>query len=172
MSEPEPPTNRWVADAAASRRVALALLLLELKQGRLLAIGAVVAVVLTALFVLVGRSREAQNPVSAVLLALALASFLVVSACLISLVSEWRKYRRGWVPGLVLTTRFGPDHLMFASEWAETRLRFDSFDRVRVVPGWVLLKQRDRRVEMVFPAQLIPPEDLIRLREAVVAAGA
>jgi hypothetical protein len=49
-------------------------------------------------------------------------------------------------------------------------VQFARYDELREVGDWVLLKQRDRRVRVIYPRALIPADDLARLRMTILGA--
>ena len=71
--------------------------------------------------------------------------------------------------GLELTSRFGPDYVVLEGPSSQTTLQFDGFLRLEVVRGWILLRQRHRTVQLIFPVDLFPRDDPGRLR--LVLAG-
>jgi hypothetical protein len=99
---------------------------------------------------------------------LALAAMMLAGSLLISAWERKRRYRVAWPPGLELTTRFGDDFFVFSGPYSEARVEFAGFEKITVVHGWVLLRQRHRRVELVFPQALFPRRDLARLRLTIL----
>jgi hypothetical protein len=163
------PTQRWVADRSAARRVSTAMLLRELRRGRLLVFTAAILLGLTVLFLAAGKTDSDHNPVLAFLFSLGLTAFLVGGSIAIAQVQRRRIFRSQLPPGLELTSRFGPDYVVMTTPWSESRMEFDGFTEVEVEHGWVLLLQRHRKVRVAFPLELFPPDDLARLR--MVVAG-
>jgi hypothetical protein len=169
VEDPGTETNRWVADRGAAGRAATALQVQELRRGRLLFLFALTTVGLTLLLMTAGRTSSDHNVVLAFLSSFALTSFLFGSAIGIAHLQRRRVMKDQLVPGLELTSRFGPDYVVLEGPSSQTTLQFDGFVRLEVVRGWVLLRQRHRRVQSMFPVELFPCDDLGRLR--LVLAG-
>jgi len=68
-----------------------------------------------------------------------------------------------------MTSQFGPDYLVLRRQWAESTLQFDGFSDLWVVHGWVLLRRRQVTTQVMLPCELLPSDDLARLR--LVIAG-
>jgi hypothetical protein len=160
MTDPQPPTYTWVADRGTAWSAAYALTVLELHQLRFRLFATTVVIGLPTLLVAVGTGGD----VFLLLLGLVLAGFLLVSTTVIAAWGRWSMFRRSLPAGLELSTRFGPDHLLLRSRWTETTVWFRAYDRMDVVNGWVFLRHRDRRVRVVYPQELLPPDDFARLR--------
>jgi hypothetical protein len=162
-------TNRWVADRGSARSAATALLVQELRQGRILVLGGVLTVGLLVLILTAGRTEEDHDPLFATLVSLGLVGCLV--ACAVGF-SHWQRLRvlRAQLPsGLEMTSQFGPDYLVLRRQWSESTLQFDGFSELSVVHGWVLLRRRRVKVQVMLPHELVPSPDLARLR--LVIAG-
>ncbi len=169
MDDPGTETNRWVADRGAAGRAATALLVQELRRGRLTFFFVVTTVGLTVLLMTAGRTSSDHNLVLAFLSSLALTTFLFGSAIGIAHLQRRRVMKDQLPPGLERTSRFGPDFVVLEGPSTRTTLQFDGFVRLEVVRGWVLLRQRDRNVQLIVPVELFPRDDLGRLR--LVLAG-
>jgi disulfide bond formation protein DsbB len=162
-------TNRWTADRSSARGAATALLVQELRRGRILVLGGVLTVGLMLALLAAGQTEQDHDPLLAFLFSVALIGALV--GCAIG-ISHWQRLRvmhTQLPPGLELEAQFGPDFLVVRRQWSESTLAFDGFCDVRVVHGWVLLRNRQTRVQAMLPQELFPPHDLARLR--VVIAG-
>ena len=169
VDDPGSETNRWVADRSAAGRAATALLVQELRRGRVVLAFAATTLGLTLLLMTAGRTSSDHNVVLAFLSSFALTAFLFGSAIGIAHLQRRRGLRAQLVPGLELTSRFGPDFVVLGAPSSETTMQFDGFVRLEVVRGWVLLRQRHRKVQVMFPVELFPRDDLGRLR--LVLAG-
>jgi hypothetical protein len=163
------PAHHWVADRSAARRAATAMLVRELRHGRLPFFAAASLIGLTLLFLIAGKTEEDHDPSLAFLFALGLTAFLVGCSVGIAQLQRRKIFRSQLPPGLELTSRFGPDYLVLITPWAEVRMMFDGFAAVEVERGWVMLLQRGRRVRSLYPQELFPADDLARLR--LVVAG-
>jgi hypothetical protein len=165
VSEPEAPTNRWVADRGTAWSAAYALTRFEVRQLRFRLFAVVVVVGLPAFLVAAGQGGTA----SLLLIGLALAAFLICACTLITVWGRRNGFRHSLPPGLELTTRFGPDSFVVQGRWSEATMQFRGYDRIDVVDGWLLLRQRHRRVRLLYPlAALFPADDLARLRLTIL----
>jgi hypothetical protein len=167
--EPLGPTRVWVADTSSARRAATALLIQELRRGRLILLGTLLTAGLMVLLLTAGRTEDDHRPLFALLFSLAVIGGLVACAVGISQWQRLRVMRAQLPPGHRFEARFGPDHLVLTSEWSESTLHFDGYREVTVIRGWVLLRHRATRVQGMLPLELFPPDDLARLR--LVVAG-
>lgn len=164
MTEPETPTTTWVADRGTAWSAAYAMTLADTQAPRFRIFALVVVVGLPTFLVKAGQGGAAFL----LLMGLALAVFLLAGAILISAWGRQRRYRLALPPGLALSTQFGDDFFLIHGPYSETRQLFDGFDRINVVAGWVLLRQRHRRVVVLFPQALFPRHDLARLRLTIL----
>ncbi|WP_151082449.1 hypothetical protein [Nocardioides cynanchi] len=162
-------TNRWTADRSSARSAATALLVQELRRGRILVLGGVLTVGLMLALLTAGRTDEDHDPLLALLFSVALIGALVLCAVGFAHWQRLRVMHRQLPCGLEFESQFGPDFVVVRRQWSESTLAFDGFSDVHVVHGWVLLRNRQTRVQAMLPQELFPPHDLARLR--VVIAG-
>ena len=141
------------------------LLLRELARHRIWLAISVIAVGLALFFLVFGQGGTAL----ALLLAAAMAIFLVGVSVMFAHVDRRRVMRHQLPPGFELTSQFGPDFVVIRGPSSESRMLFDGIAGVETARGWVLLRQRHRRVHLIYPLALFPPDDLARLR--LVVAG-
>jgi|SRR6476661_8216636 hypothetical protein len=168
MDDPGP-IHRWVADRSSARHAATALLIQELRRGRILALGLLLLVGMIVLLMTTGRTEEDHDPLLASLFSLGLVGFLVLCAVGFAHWQRFRVMRVQLPPGLEMTSQFGPDYLVLRRQWAESTLQFDGFSDLWVVHGWVLLRRRQVTTQVMLPCELLPSDDLARLR--LVIAG-
>jgi hypothetical protein len=164
MPDLEQPTQTWVADRDSAWSAGSALTLVELQRPQFLLFAAAALVGLPWLLAAAGT----QGTAFGLVLGLVLAGFLLGSCAAISLWGKVRYFRRVLPPGHRLACRFGPSYLVLAEGLAETTVQFARYDELREVGDWVLLKQRDRRVRVIYPRALIPADDLARLRMTIL----
>jgi hypothetical protein len=164
VSEPETPTYRWVADRGTAWSAAYALTRFEVGRPRFRLFAVVVLVGLPGFLVAAGQGGTAFL----LLMGIALAAFLLGASTLISVWGRRNRFRHSLPAGLELTTRFGPDFFVVQGRWSEARVQFRGYDRIDVVEGWLVLRQRERRVRMLYPLALFPADDLARLRLTIL----
>jgi hypothetical protein len=137
---------------------------LELHTLRFRMFAVVVMIGLPAFLVAVGHGGTPFL----LLLGLVLGAFLLVSAVLITAWGRARHFRTVLPPGLVLTTQFFPDHLILRRQWTATAVEFHAYDRLDAVHDWVFMRQRALPTRVIYPAALMPPDDLARIRLTIL----
>lgn len=161
--------NHWVADRSSARSAATALLIQELRRGRLVVLGVALTLLLATLLLVAGRTEQDHDPLYALAFSVALIGILVACAIGFAQLQRHRVLRAQLPPGLEMSSRFGPDHIVLRRQWSESTTHFDGYAALEVVHGWVLLRRRETRTQVMIPEQLVPPHDLARLR--LVIAG-
>lgn len=171
MSHSEPPAEpverTWVAGRGAAWSAASALTWLETTRPRFLMFAAAVVVGLPTLLVTAGQQGTAFDLV----LGLVLAAFLLACGVAISTWSRVRVFRMTLPPGHTLTCQVGDDHLLLRDADSESRVQFSRYARIDVVDHWVILRQRSRRVRVLYPRALFAPDDLARIRLTIMGSA-
>ena len=98
---------------------------------------------------------------------------LVPTICIVGLILglsflvNRRRFRERLYEGVVLEASIGARSLTLRSPWAEHVLSFDGLARVMSSGDWVFLKQKGVPLLGVWPAALVPPDDLAQLRRGI-----
>jgi hypothetical protein len=78
-----------------------------------------------------------------------------------------RRFRQRIREGVVLEASVGERSLTLRSPWAEHVLLFDGLAKVVTSGDWIFIKQKAVPIWAVWPVELIPPDDLSRLRLSI-----